>query len=93
LDGGLKTKETQALFNIIYPEGVSSFRGRLISIRRLKTLLGESLAAGRPEWSSRGGAMDRLAGVLGSFAPEHQNAKRKRHGVENHTANSLEPFS
>ena len=87
MDGGLETKETQGLFNIIYPEGVSFFRGRLISIRRLKTLRGESSAAGRPEWSSHGGAMDRIAGVLGSFAPEHQSRKQNHQAVEKLTTN------
>jgi hypothetical protein len=50
---------------------------------------GGTPAAVRPEWSSRGGAMEGNAGVLGSLAPEHQNAKEQRLGVEKLTGVSL----
>ena len=81
MDGGLKTKETQALFNIIYPEGVSSFRGRLISIRRSKTLQGRAVAGGRPGQSlprrHAMGTAAKLTGALG-FANPCTNLRKEK---------------
>jgi hypothetical protein len=76
-DCGWNNKNSQGLLKKTASERVSSIINRRIPIERLRLLPTELRPAGRQSQARRGGAIEGLAGALGSLAPVHQNAKEK----------------
>ena len=89
MERGWKTKETQGLFNIIYPEGVSSFRDRRSWIQRWRFQPGgQRRPAAEPQHGGAIAAAWKLVGDVEFLLSVRQIEKRDHGETEEEVASS-----